>query len=87
MSTNLTKAIQLLSPNSEFTISNDDYSTVEWNVLKGKAPIQSEIDVAIETIKTNEAKAEADKVAAKQSAQAKLAALGLTEKEVASILG
>ena len=32
-------------------------------------------------------KAEANKVAAKQSAQAKLAALGLTEEEVASILG
>jgi hypothetical protein len=31
--------------------------------------------------------AEADKLAAKQSAQAKLAALGLTEEEVASILG
>lgn len=30
---------------------------------------------------------QADKVAAKQSAQAKLAALGLTEEEVASILG
>lgn len=32
-------------------------------------------------------KVEADKLAAKQSAQAKLAALGLTEEEVASILG
>ena len=33
------------------------------------------------------AKAEADKVAAKQSAQAKLAALGLTADEVAAIVG
>ena len=32
-------------------------------------------------------KVEADKLAAKQSAQAKLAALGLTADEVASILG
>ena len=87
MSTNLTKAIQLLSPNSEFTISNDDYSTIEWNALKGKAPTQSEIDAATETIKTNEAKAEADKLAAKQSAQAKLAALGLTADEVTAIIG
>ena len=31
--------------------------------------------------------AETDKAAVKQSAQAKLAALGLTEEEVASILG
>lgn len=33
------------------------------------------------------AEAEADKALAKASAQAKLAALGLTEEEVASILG
>ena len=33
------------------------------------------------------AKAEADKLAAKQSAQAKLAALGLTADEVAAIVG
>ena len=87
MSTNLTKAIQLLCPNSEFTILNDDYSTIEWNELKGKAPTQSEINAAIETVKANEAKADADKTAAKQSAKAKLAALGLTTEEVASILG
>ena len=35
----------------------------------------------------NAEQVEADKLAAKQSAQAKLAALGLTEEEVASILG
>ena len=35
----------------------------------------------------DKAKAEADKASAKASAQAKLAALGLTEEEVASILG
>lgn len=35
----------------------------------------------------DELQAEADKATAKTSAQAKLAALGLTEEEVASILG
>ena len=37
--------------------------------------------------RADKAKADADKEAAKQSAQAKLATLGLTEEEVASILG
>ena len=37
--------------------------------------------------KAERAKAEADKASAKTSTQAKLAALGLTEEEVASILG
>ena len=40
-----------------------------------------------ETEKVATVKAEADKLAAKQSAQAKLAALGLTDNEVAAILG
>ena len=42
-----------------------------------------EIQAACEVNSQNKA----DKLAAKQSAQAKLAALGLTEEEVASILG
>jgi len=83
----LSQAIFLLKPTAEFSFSDDDYATVKWDKLDGEAPTQSEIDAAIKTIKANEAKAEADKKAAKQSAQAKLAALGLTEKEVASILG
>lgn len=83
----LSRAIQALKPNSEFTFTDDDYSTIEWNVLEGKAPTQLEINAAIETVKANEEKAEADRLAAKQSAQAKLAALGLTDDEVAAIVG
>jgi len=83
----LNKAIHSLRPGSEFVFTNGDYATIQWHKLEGKAPTQSEITAAIKTIETNQAKAEADKLAAKQSAQAKLAALGLTEEEVASILG
>ena len=83
----LSQAIFLLRPTAEFSFTDNDYSTVKWDKLDGEAPTQSEITAAIKIIKANEAKAEADKVAAKQSAQTKLAALGLTEEEVASILG
>ena len=83
----LSDAIYLLKPTAEFSFIDNDYSTVKWDNLDGDAPTQSEITAAIKIIKANEAKAEADKVAAKQSAQTKLAALGLTEEEVASILG
>ena len=83
----LSQAIFLLRPTAEFSFTDNDYSTVKWDKLDGEAPTQSEITAAIKIIKANEAKAEADKVAAKQSAQTKLAALGLTEDEVASILG
>ena len=83
----LSAAIFLLRPDSEFSLTNDDYSTIKWDKLDGEAPTQSEITAAIKIVKENEVKAEADKLAAKQSAQTKLAALGLTEEEVASILG
>ena len=83
----LNKAIHSLRPGSEFVFTNGDYATIQWLKLDGDAPTQLEITAAIKTIPTNQAKAEADRIAAKQSAQTKLAALGLTEEEVASILG
>ena len=83
----LNKAIHRLRPNSEFVFTNGDYATIQWHKLEGVAPTQSEITVAIKTIETNQAKAEADKLAAKASAQAKLAALGLTPDEVTAIIG
>ena len=83
----LSAAIFSLRPDSEFSLTNDDYSTIKWDKLEGDAPTQSEITAAIKVVKANEAKAEADKLAAKQSAQAKLAALGLTSDEVTAIIG
>lgn len=83
----LTKAIHLLRPDSEFVFTNGDYATIEWHKLEGDAPTQLEITAAIKSIETNKTKAEADKLTAKQSAQAKLAALGLTADEVTAIIG
>ena len=85
MNNYLIKAIRLLKPNSEFSLINNDYSTVKWDVLEGTAPTQDEIDAAIDQIKANEAaalaKAEADKIAA----QAKLEALGLTADDLKAL--
>lgn len=83
----LSDAIYLLKPTAEFSFTDDDYSTIKWDKLDGEVPTEVEIAAAIKVVKANEAKAEADKASAKASAQAKLAALGLTEEEVASILG
>ena len=83
----LSAAIFLLRPDSEFSLTNDDYSTIKWDKLEGDAPTQSEITAAIKVVKANEAKAEADKAVAKASAQTKLAALGLTPDEVTAIIG
>jgi hypothetical protein len=76
-------AIKALRPTAEFSISNNDYSTIKWDKLEGDAPTQSEIDAAIENVKANEiaaqAKAEADKAAL-------LAKLGITDDEAKLLL-
>lgn len=73
----LSLAIQKLKPNSEYKFNEQDYSTIEWFKLEGKAPTQAEIDAAIEQVKADEAQAELNKAAKKASAEAKLLALGL----------
>jgi hypothetical protein len=80
----LVKAIKLLKPTSEFSYTNDDYSTIQWDVLEGKAPTQKEIDNAIEQVKANEI-AEAEAKAAQR--QAILNRLGLTADEAKLLLG
>jgi acyl-CoA reductase-like NAD-dependent aldehyde dehydrogenase len=80
----LVKAIKKLKPSAEFSFTDDDYSTVKWDVLEGKAPTQAQIDVAIEQIKAEEAQAEATKAAQRQAI---LDRLGLTAEEAQLLLG
>ena len=81
----LSKAIKSLKPNAEFSFSDDDYSTIKWDVLDGEAPTQAEIDDAIEQVKADEAQAVIDQANAKSAAQAKLAALGLTVEDLQAL--
>jgi hypothetical protein len=80
----LVKAIQLLKPNAEFSITNDDYSTIKWDVLDGDAPTQKEIDAAIEQVKADEITEATTKAAQKA---ALLERLGITEAEAKLLLG
>jgi hypothetical protein len=79
----LTKAIRKLKPNSEFSFTDDDYSTIVWDVLDGDAPTQKEIDSAIKQIKADELTEAATKAAAKS---ALLDRLGITEDEAKLLL-
>lgn len=79
----LNKAIRKLKPNAEFAITNNDYSTIDWHILEGNAPTQTEIEEAIEQIKADEI-AEAE---AKAQAKAELLErLGITEQEARLLL-
>jgi len=72
------KAIKYLKPNAEYTFTDDDYSTIKWIKLEGKAPNKAELEAALEQVLANEQAELATKATAKETAQAKLAALGLT---------
>jgi hypothetical protein len=82
----LVKAIQKLKPTAEFSFTDDDYSTIKWDVLEGEAPTQAEIDKAIQQVKVDEAQAGLDRAAKKAVAEAKLAALGLDADDL-NVLG
>lgn len=81
----LAKAIWKLCPNAEFSFTNEDYATIKWDVLEGTAPTKTQIDAAIEQVKTEESEATAAALAAKEAAQAKLAALGLTTDDLKAL--
>jgi hypothetical protein len=83
MANYLVKAILKLKPNAEFSITDNDYSTIKWDVLEGNAPTQSEINAAVEQVKVEEAQAEITKVQAKADL---LARLGITEDEARLLL-
>ena len=81
----LVKAIQKLRPTAEFSFTEEDYSTVKWDILDGDAPTLAEVNAAIEQVKADEAQAELDKAAAKSAAETKLAALGLTSDDLKAL--
>jgi hypothetical protein len=74
----LAKAIKLLKPTAEFSFTDNDYSTIKWDVLEGDAPTQAELDAAIEQVKANEI-TEAQAKATQKAAL--LERLGLTQEE------
>ena len=79
----LVLAIKSLRPSCEFTLQNDNYATIEWHILDGKAPTKAQVDAEIERIKSSEIAAEADKAIAKS---ALLERLGITAEEASLLL-
>lgn len=83
MSNYLVKAILSLRPNAEFSMVDDDYSTIKWDVLNGEAPTQVEIDDEITRLQAAEATENAARLAAKA---ALLNRLGITSEEASVLL-
>jgi len=79
----LTQAIKSFRPDSEFSYTDKDYSTIKWDVLNGDAPTIEEIELEIDHLKELDAQSETEKAAAKA---ALLTKLGITAEEAALLL-
>lgn len=80
----LTKAIHALAPNSEWLFNDDDITSLNW-LSNSTQPTATNILKEAENQKHLEATEAKAKATARASALAKLAALGLTPDEVASL--
>ena len=79
-------AIRYIYPDAVFSMVDDDPQQITWVGQEYLIPTADEITAAIAAIEGAEAQAIIAKAAAKASAEAKLAALGLTADEVAALL-
>jgi len=80
------RALSALRPGAEYTMTDDDLSTVVWNSPDVTTPTEAEVNAKIAELEAADTQAVIAKAAAKASAEAKLAALGLTADEVAALL-
>ena len=80
------ETILKINPNAEVTVNADDINQITW--LNGTTPIsKSEIEAMIPVVQQEQRDKIAQQESKKQSAIAKLKALGLDEEEVKAILG
>ena len=86
MKITIIKTIQKINPNAIISVSGDDVNQIEWlentPVIDKQTILNKQVELQIE-----EDNRIANEQSAKQSALAKLQALGLTEQEIKSLLG
>ena len=80
------RAIRSLRPNVDFTLNNNDISTIVWSLSDVSPLTQSEVDAEATRLEAEFNQSIVDKAAALASAEAKLAVLGLTATEIAALL-
>jgi len=75
------EAIKKINPDAQASITDEDLNTIRWE--NGTEPIaRSLIEAQISIVEQEIADAAAQKIADKESANAKLRALGLTDDEI-----
>ena len=78
-------ALQSLRPNAQFTMNDEDINTIVWYTDGVTTPTKEELDAEIIRLEEAATASIAAKAAAKESAKAKLAAIGLSDEEIAAL--
>jgi predicted amidohydrolase YtcJ len=81
------QAVMSLRPNTEWSMNGDDVEGIIWHTPNVEPLTTEEVQEEMQRLEQETENAEAERIAAKESAMQKLAALGLTEAEVHAILG
>lgn len=81
----ISDVLTFIKPDSQWVITGNEYEGIQW--LNEIIVTKEELETGIKVYQKHIEKMENDKASAKASAQAKLAALGLTEDEVRAIIG
>jgi hypothetical protein len=81
------QAVMSLRPGVEWSMNGDDIEGIIWHTPNVEPLTTAEVQAEIIRLEQEAENAEAERIAAKESAMQKLAALGLTEAEVNAILG
>ena len=81
------QAVASLRPDIEWSMTGDDVEGITWHT-QGVTPLTTaEVETEVLRLEKESAAADKAKIAAHKSAVKKLAALGLNESEVESIVG
>ena len=80
-------AITSLRPNIEWSMSGDDVEGIIWHTPDVEPLTTAEVEAEVLRLEQAAVDADAVKVAARESAMAKLSALGLNVSEVEAIVG
>ena len=81
------QAVASLRPGAEWSMNGDDVEGIIWHTPNVTPLTQAEVDAEVARLEQAAVDEAAAKEAARASAIAKLAALGLDESEVAALIG
>lgn len=86
MKNKIIESVLKLNPQAQISVSGEDINSIIWE--NGTTPIPlSDIQAQIPIVEQEIANEQANRLAKKQSAIAKLSALGLDEEEIKAIIG